>query len=469
MKKYFSLIVSFCIILLSINTTAVAYHNESLVITKTIEDNWIVDIKGENLNFQNNEDKKFYYQDSEFATVYNCYQFLDDAQKFMYDSIIKNHGKLSFMIYFDNGVFLYDNFTQDYFTKVMMALCTDRPELFYYAGYSIGGGKLYSNQTHIEYIQYNVGVYDSALYTESNLPGYYNALMSTVPQVPVDTTNRYLFVKSVHDYLANTVYYPDLNSTDYVMSAHDAYGALVEGRAVCQGYSDAFKLICDYYKIPCVCISGTSDGVGHMWNAVQMDDGKWYFLDITWDDQTNRTYYDFFLVGLNTNNTYFDGEAFSQCHVNDSDLLLPLLNYAIDKYSQVNHNTEFKATYNSLAINEGKYLIRSYFDIADTYVYYNGMYVETGGLTTNGVFKAPSGANGTEEEWTLVILGDCNADGDCNALDYSSAVNIVIQNNQIEDAYDMAIDIDCDGCLDVLDLAMIQLLVNGFSSDIEIE
>ena len=445
-----------------------AYHNESLIITDTIEDSWIVDVKGENLNIQDSYDKKFYHQGSEFAIVYNCYQFLDEAQKLVYDSILANCGKLSFTINFDNGVFLYSNFTKDYFNKVMKALCTDRPDLFYYAGYSIGGGQLH-NQTYVKSIQYNVSVYDSELYTESNLPGYYDALVAKVPQVPVDTTNRYLFVKSLHDYLANTVYYPDLDTSDYVMSAHDAYGALVEGRAVCQGYSDAFKLICDYYKIPCVCISGTADGVGHMWNAVQMDDGYWYLLDATWDDQTSRIYYDFFLVGLNTKDTYFGGEAFSTSHVNDADLFLPKLNYAVNKYAQVNHDTAFKATYNCLAKDNDNYLIRSFFDVKDTYVYYNGMYIETDGITTNQIFKAPSGSNNTNVNWTMVLIGDCNGDGKSDYDDYYNALYKVIDDKAVTTAYDMAADADCDGVLDVIDLALIERAVSGSNTDIKIE
>ena len=59
---------------------------------------------------------------------------------------------------------------------------------------------------------------------------------------------------------------------------------------VCEGYSKAFKVLCDQLQIPCVLEMGnaraTPDGaVGlHMWNSVKMPDGKWYGSDITWDD-----------------------------------------------------------------------------------------------------------------------------------------------------------------------------------------
>lgn len=43
-------------------------------------------------------------------------------------------------------------------------------------------------------------------------------------------------------------------------------------------------MLCDEAGIPCALISGKGNGGAHMWNAVQMDDGKWYAVDVTWDD-----------------------------------------------------------------------------------------------------------------------------------------------------------------------------------------
>ncbi len=56
-----------------------------------------------------------------------------------------------------------------------------------------------------------------------------------------------------------------------------AYGVLLEGIAVCGGFSQAVKVFCNELDIPCI-IMGNA---GHAWNLVQMEDGKWYRLDIT--------------------------------------------------------------------------------------------------------------------------------------------------------------------------------------------
>ena len=67
------------------------------------------------------------------------------------------------------------------------------------------------------------------------------------------------------------------------------------------------------------------------------------------------------------------------------------------------------------------------------------------------------------------MLGDCNGDGNCNVSDYSDAVNKVLADNGISDASDMAADMDNDGYLDVIDLAIMHLATSGLNTDIEIE
>lgn len=124
---------------------------------------------------------------------------------------------------------------------------------------------------------------------------------------PVGDT-MYDKVKSIHDYLCEI--------TTYDSSAahgHSAYGALIDGRAVCEGYAEAFKLICDANGIDCILVIGEADNSqstgGHMWNYVRMDDGLWYAVDCTWDDAGNTANnYNYFLIGSKTivNNTSFD-------------------------------------------------------------------------------------------------------------------------------------------------------------------
>lgn len=91
---------------------------------------------------------------------------------------------------------------------------------------------------------------------------------------------------AAHDYLvAHCAYNWDVATTDRTDTpyVHSAYGALVNGDAVCQGYALAYKLLLDALDIDCALVSSTP--MNHVWNLVELD-GVWYHVDVTWDDPT---------------------------------------------------------------------------------------------------------------------------------------------------------------------------------------
>lgn len=62
---------------------------------------------------------------------------------------------------------------------------------------------------------------------------------------------------------------------------HTAYGALVNGRSVCQGYAMAYMYLLDRVGIKNHYVS--SRALNHAWNIVYIDDVP-YHVDVTWDD-----------------------------------------------------------------------------------------------------------------------------------------------------------------------------------------
>ena len=66
-------------------------------------------------------------------------------------------------------------------------------------------------------------------------------------------------------------------------ASYEAYGALVNGKAVCQGYAYAFQRLCNACGLLCVPVTGYSAGEGHMWNKVMID-GEWYNVDVSAED-----------------------------------------------------------------------------------------------------------------------------------------------------------------------------------------
>ncbi len=99
-----------------------------------------------------------------------------------------------------------------------------------------------------------------------------------------------LTAKNVHDWIcANTIYKVDEASSDDDTSI----GAILNGEANCDGYSDAFYLIGSLAGLNIRYQHGdsldktspdTSASVSHVWNLVEIA-GRWYMADVTWDDE----------------------------------------------------------------------------------------------------------------------------------------------------------------------------------------
>ena len=104
-----------------------------------------------------------------------------------------------------------------------------------------------------------------------------------------DSMNTREKIKTIHDYIINnTVYDMDAKVVDNIhvtqYKSQKAYGALIEGKAICGGYSDATAIILSKLNIPNYKIASNN----HVWNYVYVDD-TWYHLDLTWDDPVVNT------------------------------------------------------------------------------------------------------------------------------------------------------------------------------------
>lgn len=101
---------------------------------------------------------------------------------------------------------------------------------------------------------------------------------------------EYEKAREVHDYLIRNVQY------DFSKNSYKSYGALVEGRAVCQGYSLAYREVLLHLEMKCNVIIGTTGQGLHTWNFVEIN-GSNYFIDVTWDDKDDgKVYYAWFML-----------------------------------------------------------------------------------------------------------------------------------------------------------------------------
>ena len=90
--------------------------------------------------------------------------------------------------------------------------------------------------------------------------------------------------KILHDNLLSACKYKSgVESSKDGWQYFSAYGAIVTGEAVCEGYAKAMQILLSKAGIPCLTVRGESGGVSHMWNVVELNN-EWYHLDATWDD-----------------------------------------------------------------------------------------------------------------------------------------------------------------------------------------
>ncbi|SEF81322.1 transglutaminase domain-containing protein [Lachnospira multipara] len=131
----------------------------------------------------------------------------------------------------------------------------------------------------------------------------YSAAQSIVNSIISSSMSEYTKVKTIHDYLIDSITYPSTIDTSN-RSLFTCTGALINKVAVCQGYADAFSLLCYLAGVQAEIVSGPANNgssiIGHAWNQVRID-GTWYNIDCTWDapfvSSTEQIkIYDYFLV-----------------------------------------------------------------------------------------------------------------------------------------------------------------------------
>lgn len=94
--------------------------------------------------------------------------------------------------------------------------------------------------------------------------------------------------------------------------SHNAYGALVNHRAVCDGFSSAFSLMAQYFGMKCMIVEGnssyrSSSRIEHAWNIIEYQ-GNCFHIDVTWDANTYETLktYSYEYFGLNDDEIAID-------------------------------------------------------------------------------------------------------------------------------------------------------------------
>lgn len=347
------------------------------------------------------------------------------------------------------------------------ALIDDHPEMFWLGAYKLS----YSYSYRVSGGVYTLSVssitckmnYDTAVYADkASVTDYYTRMMAAFDAFEVKGYTRYEKVKSIHDTIAKQVSY---DSTFTNGTAHQPTSVFLEPfLPVCEGYAEAFKMLCDREGIPCVIVVGDANGGGHAWNYVKMEDGKWYAVDLTWDDQ-GSIYYDYFLVGANSTNRHFGNNTttFSDKHTATGNhfqgglYILPYPELSQTAYAQTlgRANTDI-----AVRKADGIVLLGKSQSLSTAFIAPYGSTVSVSGTTTGGTVTVTQG--GTTTTYTVARRGDVVADNAVNTTDYAKVAKATVGAAKITDKAQLAAaDLNGDGTVDAFDASLLDLYING--------
>lgn len=204
---------------------------------------------------------------------YPCRENLANMQNgaalvFAYDAVLTGFQNRTSYIVTQNST---HRVSYDEIRMVVNAVRNDHPECYWApATYSIWGNSIVAMAIMVQYsIPADTdGTMAAAL--EAAVQRYLAGIDDTMPE--------YTREKIIHDRMVAHITYDDTTT-----NCANIYGALVEGKALCEGYARAFQYLLCRAGIQGYFVEGQAGGVNHAWNLVVIDD-EYYYVDITWDD-----------------------------------------------------------------------------------------------------------------------------------------------------------------------------------------
>ena len=218
-----------------------------------------------------------------FDLVANGLLTSEQAEAYGYSGLMAQYGAARDAFYADSTDLFYVDFdyltlrvTSDSEGKYHVYLGTGRSDSYYTKGFE-----------NEEQVKDAIAEYESEI----------NKIVSGAQTVTAKDGNsrNAEMVKYVHDYIIDHTSYrlENVCKPENIGFIHTAYGSVVKGEAVCEGYSRAVKAVLDRLGIPCVLVYGfymhdKDTPELHMWCEVQLE-GDWYAVDATMDDPRSRT------------------------------------------------------------------------------------------------------------------------------------------------------------------------------------
>ncbi len=161
---------------------------------------------------------------------------------------------------------------------------TEGDYIFYSgSGYTAGGTGFTVSGVYYYTIDYSFDFYNTYA-EEYYLDGLCSSLLDSIIEDGMTDEEK---LYAIHSYLRDHIEY-DYSSGG--MQKHTAYAALVEGKAVCQGYALLFYRLALACGFDCRIVTGVGNREDHAWNIVKL--GQYYYnVDETWDSSLGKDQY----------------------------------------------------------------------------------------------------------------------------------------------------------------------------------
>lgn len=167
--------------------------------------------------------------------------------------------------------------------RIFAAIIADNPHIYYL------------EQTQIRYVYSSLGVeiHPNYVFPKSQIASYNQQFQSRANQIiseviAIAGNDELKREKALYEYFVRNFQYDKaaLNTKDPIAlcKAHSLIGVFLEGKAVCEGFSKAFKFLMNAMDLKCIVVNGYADWnytSGHAWNIVKVNN-KPYHVDVTW-------------------------------------------------------------------------------------------------------------------------------------------------------------------------------------------
>lgn len=420
---------------------------------------------------------------------------LSGIQKEIYDELVENYVGLDGM---SNGVTescAYSpksNYNVTSFSTIHDDVCYayisfiyDNPQMFWSRGltYSV---------TYADY-----GSYYSVLKIKITLHEKYSGAINSISEFKTNVNKAvdeiyasvkesfsvYDYYKAVYNWVAKkcTYNFDATNDVGKNLQAYSSGGVFAgDGKVVCQGYAEAYKIICDQLKrrygtygtnqLDCILVSGKASNLttkeDHEWNFVKMPDNNWYALDITWDDAGTYANNKYFMVGSTTEGV-ISGNKFVDEHIAEGvfdlgtqvQLYYPILSEK--EYMNIQCKVDF-ITYES----GSEKVLRS--NIVNKYGYITEN-IDEDWYIDKEFTRLWNFSDMIEESLNLyfnsnVVLGDVNNDNYISIDDVTLIQMYLIGISEFSEQQLVSAEVNGDGEVTIDDATAIQMYLAGFSS-----